>query len=44
MKPIKWGLKWGFWSASSSGYLCEFDLYLGKKKDVEVNLGESLVL
>ena len=30
--------------ASSIGYLNKFDLYLGQKKDVEVNLAESVVM
>ena len=30
-----------FWCASSTGH---FDLYLGRKKDVEVNLGENVVM
>ena len=33
-----------FRCASSTGYLYEFDLYLGKKKDVEINLGEGVVM
>ena len=40
MKPIKW---W-FRCASKNGYLYEFDLYLGRKQNVEVNLGEGVVL
>ena len=44
MKPAKWGFKWSFGCASSTGYLYEFDLFLGQKKDVEVNLGESVVM
>ena len=44
MKPIKWVFKWWFWSAISSGYLYEFYLYLSRKKVVEVNLGESVVM
>jgi len=43
-KPIKWGFKWWFRCASSSGYLYEFDLYLGRKKNSELNLGEGVVL
>ena len=43
-KPIKSVFKWCFWSAISSGYLYEFYLYLGRKKVVEVNLGESVVM
>jgi len=44
LKPIKWGFKWWFRCASSTGYLYQFDLYLGKKTITEVNLGESVVL
>ena len=44
VKPIKWGFKWWFRYASSNGYLYEFDLYLGKKQNVEVNLGEDMVM
>ena len=36
------GFKWWFRCDSSNGYLDKFDLYLGLKKDVEVNLGESV--
>ena len=42
MKPIKWKFKWWFRCASSTGYLCEFDLYLRRMKYVEVSLGESM--
>ena len=44
VKPIKWGFKWWFRYESSNGYLYEFDLYLGKKQNVEVNLGEDMVM
>ena len=44
MKPLKWALKWRFGCPSSTGQLCESDLYLGQKKDVKVNLGESAVM
>ena len=44
MKPVKRGCKWWFRCVSSSGYLYEFDLYLGKKQNVEVNLGEGVVM
>ena len=36
--------KWWFQCAGSTGYLSQLDLYLGQKKDVEVNLGESAVM
>ena len=45
LKPIKWGFKSWYRCASKTGYLYEFDLYLGKKKDgVQYNLGESVIL
>ena len=44
MKPIKHGFKWWFRCASSNDYLYEFRLYLGKKQNVEVNLGEGVVI
>ena len=40
-KPIKWGFKVWFCCGSKSGYLYEFDMYLGK---TEFGLGESVVL
>ena len=45
IKPNKWGFKrWGFRCASSNGYLYEFDLYLGRKQNVKVNLGKDMVM
>ena len=44
MKPIKWRFKWWFRCASSNSYLYEFDFYLGKKQNFEVNLGEGVVM
>ena len=44
MKPIKWCFNWWFRCASPNGYLYEFDLYFGKTQNVEVNLGEGLVM
>ena len=44
MKPIKWGFKWWLRCASSNDCLYEFDLYLGKKQNVKVNLGEGVVM
>ena len=44
LKPVKWGFKWQFRCAVSTGYLYKFDLYLGKKKDIEGNLVEGAVL
>ena len=43
LKPIKWGFKW-WCRCSSSGYLYETHLYLGKKQETEYNLAESVVL
>ena len=44
MKPIKWVFKWWFRCVSSNSYLYEFDLYLGKKQTVQVNLGEGVMM
>ena len=43
-KPIKWSFKWWCRCWSKAGYLYEFDLYLGKKKKKELELGETVVL
>jgi DNA excision repair protein ERCC-6 len=43
-KPIKWGFKWWCRCCSKTGYLYEFNIYLGKKELVEFGLGESVVL
>lgn len=43
-KPIKWGFKFWFRCDSKSGYLYEFDLYLGRKESTEYGLGESVVI
>jgi len=44
-KPIKWGFKMWCRCDSKSGYLFEFDLYTGKKRNqVEYGLGEGVVL
>ena len=42
-KPIKWGFKWWCQLCSKTGYLYEFDLYLGKKEKTELGLGEAVV-
>ena len=42
-KPIKWGFKIWYRCASKTGYLYQFDLYLGKKESREENLGPSVV-
>ena len=38
------GFKWWFRCASSNVYLYEFDLYLRKKQNTEVNLGKGVVM
>ena len=43
-KPIKWGFKFWFRCGAKSGYLYEFDMYLGKKGNTEFGLGESVIL
>lgn len=43
-KSNKIGLKWWFRCESSNDYLYESNLYLGQKKNAEVNLDESVVL
>ena len=43
-KPVKWGFKFWYGCASETGYLYQFDLYLGKKEGAEENLGPSVVL
>ena len=43
-KPIIWGFKWWCRCCSKTGYLYEFDLYLGNKKKAELGLRETVVL
>ena len=43
-KPIKWAFKFWFRCGAKSGYLYEFDMYLGKKVNTEFDLGEFVVL
>ena len=43
-KPIKWGFKFWFRCGAKSGYLYEFDMYLGKSGNTKFSLGESVVL
>ena len=43
-KPIKWGFKWWYRCCRKTGYLHEFDLYLGKKDKTKLGLGETVVL
>ena len=40
--PVKWGFKFWYCCASTTGYLYQLELYLGKKDEVELNLGESV--
>ena len=45
-KPIKWGFKVWCCCSSTSGYPYQMDIYLGRKKTPEINLGlgEEVVL
>ena len=43
-KPIKWGFKFWFRCSGKTGYLYQMDIYLGKKQNGELNLGEEVVL
>ena len=43
-KTIKWGFIWWCRCCSKTGYLYEFDLYLGKKERAEFGLGETVIL
>ena len=43
-KPIQWAFKFWFRCGAKSGYLYEFDMYLGKKRNNKFGLGESVVL
>ena len=43
-KPIKLGFKWWCRCCSKTGYLYEFDLYLGKMEEAELGLWETVVL
>ena len=43
-KPIKWGFKFWFRSAAKTGYLHQFDIYTGRKRDTEYGLSENVVL
>ena len=43
-KPFKWGFKFWYHCASTRSYLYQLELYLGQKDEVELNLGESVVL
>ena len=42
--PIKWGFKFRYRFASKTGYLYQFDLYLGMKESRKKNLGAIDVL
>ena len=43
-KPIKWCFKFWFRCGSKSGYLYQFDMYLGRKSKTEFDLGNLVVL
>ena len=43
-KQINWGYKFWCCCASETGYLHQFDLYFGKKKDAKENLVSGVVL
>lgn len=43
-KSIKWGFKFRIQCGSKSGYVYEFEAYLGKKTKTEFGLGEPVVL
>ena len=43
-KPIKWGFKFWIQCGAKSGYVYEFEAYLGKKTKTEFGLGEPVVL
>ena len=44
IKPIKLEFKWWLQCANFTGYLSKFDLYLDEKRDVEIDLRESVVM
>ena len=45
-KPIKWGFKFWFRCSSITNYLCQLDMYLGKKQSstFKLDLGEEAVM
>ena len=43
-KPIKWGFQFWCRCASKTGYLYQININLGKKQNIEFNLGEKVVL
>ena len=43
-KPIKWGFKYWYRCDSETGYVYQLELYQGRKKKMELNLGLSVVL
>ena len=43
-EPMKWGFKFWFCCGAKSGYLYEFNMYLGKKGNTIFGLGESVIL
>ena len=43
-KPIKWAFKFWFRCGAKSGFLYEFNMYVGTKGNTELDLDESVVL
>lgn len=43
LKPIKKGVKMWAVACSKTGYLLQFEVYLGNQGDSEVGLGEQVV-
>ena len=43
-KPFKWGFKFWYHCANSTGYLYQPEIYLGKKNEVERNFAASAIL
>ena len=45
IKPVKHGIKVWVYAEASSGFVCDFQVYMGKKQDgaVEQNLGYRVV-
>ena len=43
-KPIKWGFKLCSHCANETGYLHQYDLYVGKKESTEESLGPTIIL
>ena len=43
-KPIKWGFKYRYRCDSEIGYVCQVELYQGRKENRELNLESSVAL